>query len=293
MKAPAFAYRAVASLTEAIAALAEHGDAAKVLAGGQSLLPALNLRLLAPEILIDIGRVPELCGLAVAGGRLRIGALTRHAEIERSGLVRAHAPLLADAVRHVAHPAIRSRGTFGGSLAHADPAAELPACAVALRATIVVAGPEGERRIPANAFFLGIYETALRPEEILVAVDVPVAEPGQRHAFLELSRRSGDYALVGLAAVAAVSDGVLTRLDPVFFAAGPRPLRAERAVAHLVGRAPDEAALAAACAALAGDLEPEADLQVGADTRLHLARVLLRRGVARLLAGGAEGRAAA
>lgn len=293
MKAPAFAYRAVTSVAEAVAALVEHGDAAKVLAGGQSLLPALNLRLMASEILIDIGRIAALQGLTLGDGILRIGALVRHVEIERSDLVRTHAPLLAEAIAHVAHPAIRSRGTFGGSLAHADPAAELPACALALGATIVAAGPQGERRIEAEDFFRGVYETALAPDEILVAVEVPVAQPDQRHAFLELSRRSGDYALVGLALVGTLAQGRLSHLDPVFFAAGPRPVRAGKAAAHLVGRVPDEAALAAACAALAADLEPEADLQVGADTRLHLARVLLRRAVARLVAGDADARAAA
>jgi carbon-monoxide dehydrogenase medium subunit len=283
VKAPAFDYVRVASLSEAFAALAQHGDGAKLLAGGQSLVPALNLRLLAPEILIDLNGVAELRGVTVAGDRLRLGAMTRHVEIERSPLIRAHAPLLTDAVRHVAHPAIRSRGTIGGNLAHADPASEFPACMVALEAEIVVASAAGERRIAAEDFFTGVYETALGADDILVAVEIPVAPAGRRHAFIELARRVGDYALVGIAATATVGEGRLTELRPVFFAAGPQPIVARKAAALLVGGAVDENALTKAAEGLAEELEPEDDLQITAATRLHLARTLLRRAVAALV----------
>jgi carbon-monoxide dehydrogenase medium subunit len=290
VKAPAFDYVRVASLSEAFAALGQHGDGAKLLAGGQSLVPALNLRLLAPEILIDLNGVAELRGLAVMGDRLRLGAMTRHVEIERSPLIREHAPLLADAVRHVAHPAIRSRGTIGGNLAHADPASEFPACMVALEAEIVVASADGERRIAAEDFFTSVYETALGPDDILVAVEIPIGVPGQRHAFVELARRVGDYALVGIACTGLWENGALTALRPVFFAAGPKPILARKAAACLLATELNADALAKAADALADELEPEDDLQITAPMRLHLARTLLRRAVAALVpeAGLAE-----
>lgn len=282
MKAPAFDYRRPASLAEALAALASIGEGAKLLAGGQSLIPALNLRLLAPETLIDLNGLDALKGVAVEGGTLRLGALTRHVELERSGLIRDHAPMLAEAVRHVAHPAIRTRGTLGGNLAHADPASELPACMLALEAEMIVAGQAGERRIRADDFFLGVYETALEPDEILVRIDVPPAPAGRRHVVLELARRLGDYALVGIACTAQVAEGRFTALRPVFFAAGPRPTIARAAAAALLGRILDAQALADAAAALGEDLQPDGDLQVSAPTRLHLARTLLRRAVVAL-----------
>ena len=283
MKAPAFDYLRAASLSEALAALAQHGDGAKLLAGGQSLVPALNLRLLAPEILIDLNGVPELTGVTVENGRLRLGALTRHVEIERSALIRDHAPLLAEAIRHVAHPAIRTRGTIGGNLAHADPASELPACAVALGAEMVIAGQGGERRLPADDFFEGVYATSLQPDEILIAIEIPAAAPGRRHVFLELARRMGDYALVGIACTAQISDDAFSDITPVFFAAGPRPTIASNAAAALVGQTLSRARLDEAVEALGRDLDPEADLQISAATRLHLARTLLRRAVAALV----------
>ena len=175
MKASAFAYARATSVENALELLADQGDRAKVLSGGQSLMPAMNLRLISPELVVDIGGLAELRGIAVKAGILTIGALTRHVDLLKSSEIATHAPLLADAVTHVAHPAIRNRGTIGGSLAHADPASELPACMVALSATIIVRGPGGERRIAAAEFFTGIYETALSPQELLVAVELPVA----------------------------------------------------------------------------------------------------------------------
>lgn len=279
MKAPAFDYARPGSVAEALGLLAAHGDGARLLAGGQSLVPALNLRLLAPDILIDLASVEELRGIAVADGALRLGAMTRHSELETSDEVARHAPLLGRAIAHVAHPAIRNRGTLGGNIANADPASELPACLVALGATVVAEGAGGRRRIPAEGFVTGVYETALHPDEMVVAVEVPAAQPDERFSFAELSRRSGDYALVGLAVRARVADGRLTDVRPVFFAVGGGPVLARAAASALEGRAPDADAAEAAATALADDLAPEADLQVTAAARLHLARVLLRRAV--------------
>ena len=273
MKAPAFDYLRPDSLDQAIAMLAELPDA-KLIAGGQSLLASLNLRLSQPSHLIDIGRLAELRGVSVNGGVLRIGALTRHAETMSSPDIAAHAPLLTKAIHHVAHAAIRSRGTFGGSLANADPAAELPACVLALNATLVARGPSGERRIKADAFFTGLFETALAPDEILITIEIPVATPDSVHGFQELARRSGDYAIVGLAAAGRRSGAHLAELRLGWFSVGAKATLAPKAAAALIG---PSASLAHAAELLAEDLEPHDDLQASGATRLSLARVLLKR----------------
>jgi carbon-monoxide dehydrogenase medium subunit len=197
VKARDIQYERAQSLENALDLLHQHGPDARLIAGGQSLVPALNLRLAAPDMLVDIGALDELRGISLveADGteRLRIGALTRHVEIERSALIAAHAPLLALAVRHVAHAAIRNRGTFGGSIAHADPASEFPACILALGATLQIAGRGVTRSVAAADFFLGLHETAIKPGEILVAVDIEPIAAGFRPGFAELARRSGDY----------------------------------------------------------------------------------------------------
>jgi carbon-monoxide dehydrogenase medium subunit len=226
LKASAFAYARATSVGNALELLHAHGDRAKVLSGGQSLMPAMNLRLISPELIVDIGELAELRGIAVAGDIIRIGALTRHVDLARSPEIAAHASLLTGAIGHVAHPAIRNRGTLGGSLAHADPASELPACMLALDATIIVRGQAGERRIGAQDFFTGIYETALSPEELLVAVELPVARKNSSHFFHEFARRHGDYAIVGLAAQAMVQEGAFSDLRLGFFAVGDRPVLA-------------------------------------------------------------------
>ena len=188
MKASAFAYARATSVANALELLTAHGEKARVLSGGQSLLPAMNLRLISPELIIDIGELAELRGVAVKEGVLTIGALTRHVDLLKSPEIAAHAPLLTEAVAHVAHPAIRNRGTIGGNLAHADPASELPACMLTLGATIIARGPGGERRIPASEFFTGIYETALGPQELLVAVELPVTvQKTRRISFMSSS----------------------------------------------------------------------------------------------------------
>lgn len=283
MKAAAFAYARATSVVNALELLAAHGDRAKVLSGGQSLMPAMNLRLLSPELLVDIGGLAELRGIALKGDVLVVGALTRYVDLLRSPEIALHAPLLLNAVRHVAHPAIRNRGTIGGSLAHADPASELPACVVALDAAIVARGPTGERRIAATEFFKGIYETALSPDELLVAVEVPIAGQGSTYFFQEYARRHGDYAVVGLAARAVVAAGRFSDLRLGFFAVGERPLLAT-AAAKLINASVTPALLAEAATALADELEPQEDQQASPAMRRHLATVLLRRCVAALLA---------
>ncbi|KJC55076.1 molybdopterin dehydrogenase [Bradyrhizobium sp. LTSPM299] len=283
MKAAAFAYARATSVVNALELLAIHGDKAKVLSGGQSLMPAMNLRLVSPDILIDICDLAELRGIAVNGNMLVIGALTRHVDLQRSADVATCAPLLRDAIAHVAHPAIRNRGTIGGSLAHADPASELPACMVTLDATIVVRGPGGERRIAAAEFFKGIYETALLPHELLVAIELPVAPAGSTCFFQEFARRHGDYAIVGLAAQAVVKDGTFANLRLGFFAVGDRPLLAAVA-GKLIDVFVTPASLAQVAAALVEELDPHEDQQGSPAMRRHLAKVLLLRCVAALLA---------
>jgi aerobic carbon-monoxide dehydrogenase medium subunit len=283
MKASAFAYQRPTSVDDALRLLAAHGQAAKVLAGGQSLMPAMNLRLISPDVVVDIGGLSELRGTAALGNVLHIGALTRHAELLRSSEIAMHAPLLAKAVAHVAHPAIRNRGTIGGSLAHADPAAELPACMLALDATIVARGGAGERRIAAADFFTGIFETALVADELLVAIEIPIARKNTAHFFHEFARRHGDYAIAGLAAQAVVQNGLFTELRLAYFALGDRPVLAD-AAGKLVNVTLTPALVTEASAALAEELDPHEDQQASSGMRRHLARVLFARGVAALLA---------
>lgn len=263
MKAPSFAYARPQSLEETFDLLDRHGEGARLLAGGQSLIPSLNMRLSAPEVLVDINGLPGMAEIRQDRGVLRIGALVRHAQIEKSDEVAKHVPLLWQAVRHVAHPAIRNRGTIGGSLALADPAAEYPACMLALDATIVLAGRGGERLVKAVDFFTGLFETDRQPGEVLVAVEIPAQLKDERSVFLELTRRHGDYAIVGLAAF----KGQESRF--AFLNVGPKPLLARGAAA---AKTLDEARRA-----LKAELSPGADLYNSAATKMHLAGVLLER----------------
>lgn len=279
MKAPDFAYARPASLDAALALLAEHGEDAVPLAGGQSLVTALNMRLSAPGLLVDLNAIPGLAGVTEADGVVRIGAMTRHRDVG-TALVRERLPLLAAALPHIAHPAIRNRGTIGGSVALADPASEWPACCLAARATIVVQGPAAERRIAAEDFFLGLYTTALEPGEIVTAIEFPLPGPDSVWGFEELSRRHGDYALVGLAATAKRTGSTLTAIRLAFFSVSDRPVLAVKAAAALeAGDVPG------AQAALAGELDPPDDPSTKAATRLHLARVLLGRVAGRMRGG--------
>jgi carbon-monoxide dehydrogenase medium subunit len=280
MKAPAFEYIRAESVAEAVQLLADLGEGARLIAGGQSLIPALNLRLSAPTHLIDIGGIAELKGISVTARDIRIGACTRHAELLRSEEIAHGAPLIAQAAANIAHPAIRNRGTIGGSLAHADPASELPACALALDATIIAAGPSGERRIAATEFFKGLYATALGPDEVLTAIDIPARPAAEKSHFAELARRRGDYAMIGLACVARLNGREFQDIRPVFFGVGDRPVMAREARSLILsGSSPAAAALHNV---LAKDLAPQDDLQASAGTRLHLAAVLMRRCIASL-----------
>jgi carbon-monoxide dehydrogenase medium subunit len=282
MKASAFSYARATSVANALELLVAYGDKAKVLSGGQSLIPAMNLRLVSPELIVDIGEITELRGIAVRGGVLRIGALTRHVDLLRSPEIAAYAALLTEAIAHVAHPAIRNRGTLGGSLAHADPASELPACMVALNAIIVVRGQTGERRIAARDFFTGIYETALLAQELVIAVELPIAQKNSVHFFHEFARRHGDYAIAGLAAQAIVQGGLFTDLRAAFFAVGDRPILA-RAATKLINVGVTPTILAEASATLGQELDPQEDQQASAAMRRHLAKILLARCVSALL----------
>ena len=282
MKAPSFAYSKPAALAEVFDLLARHGDGAKLLAGGQSLIPSLNMRLSSPSVLVDITGLRDLAGIKVDGDTVRIGALVTHAEIERSPEIARHIPLLAQAVKQVAHVAIRNVGTFGGSIAMADPAAEYPAVCVALDATFVLASRKGERRVPARKFFQGIYATDLKPGEVLVAGEFKSIGAGYRSSFLELARRVGDYAIVGVAAHAKAGGGKLTDVRLGFLGAGDRPMLAGNAAAAVDGKAYGPAVVKAAQDALAKDLAPPADLYHSSATKLHLARVLTGRVLAAL-----------
>jgi aerobic carbon-monoxide dehydrogenase medium subunit len=282
VKPAPFAYHRPTSLDEALALLARYGPDGRVLAGGQSLVPALNMRLATPAALIDINRVPGLDGIAVEGDALVIGALARHDVVEHSELVARHAPLIAQAMPHVGHRAIRARGTLGGSVALADPAAELPACLLALDAVVHAAGPEGAREIPAARFFRGIYTTDLREEEIVTAVAVPVTHARWRSRFEELARRHGDFALVGVAAHCRMDDGIVREARFAFCGVGSVPVRAARAEAALVGRSVEPDRLAEAARALASDLDPPDDVHASPALRRHLAGVLLTRSLGAL-----------
>ena len=282
MKPAAFAYAKAFSLDHAIELLGGASAEARVLAGGQSLIATLNMRLSSPDLLVDINAVPGLDGIAVKDGMLEIGALVRHAQAERSDLVARYAPLIAMALPHIGHAAIRNRGTIGGSIAFADPAAELPACLVALGGEVSLAGPDGRRSVPAEQFFRGLFETALSPRDVLTAIRVPLATRDCRFGFAEFSRRHGDYAMVGLAAQARAEGDGLRAIRLVYFGVGATPVRARNAEAAL---AADPLRIAAAASALARDLDPPDDLQASAAVKKHLAGVLLERVAQQLMAG--------
>ena len=273
MKPAPFAYAKARSLDHAIALL-DGAPEARILAGGQSLMPALNMRLSAPSLLVDINRISELSQITQRNGQLEFGALARHAEAEHSRLVAQLTPLIAKALPHIAHPAIRNRGTIGGSIALADPAAELPACLLALGGEIEIASRAGRRTVAADAFFKGLFETALSPGEIITTIRIPAAQPQDRFGFAELARRHGDYALVGLAAAARAKPRVL-RL--AYFGVGTTPIRARAAEAAL-----ERGDIDAAVAAVASDLDPNGDVHASAAAKRHLAGVLLRRVAAQL-----------
>jgi len=277
MKSPPFEYVKVHQVEEALALLQIHRDDARILAGGQTLLATLNMRLSEPALLIDIAGIDALRGIERVGDWLRIGAMTTHSEIESSALVAEHAPLLIAAVPHIAHRAIRNSGTWGGSIAYGDPAAEWPCCLVAMEGVITVQGPAGQRRIAATDFFLDLYTTDLQTDEIVVSAEVPIASTGEWFAFDELARRHGDYAVAGVA-VAARFDGLVAQWVRLgFLGMGLIPLRAPRTEALLSGKVLDETTIEIALLSLKGELDPLPDLTHSSQTKNHLATVLTRR----------------
>lgn len=279
MKPSAFVYTRAESLDDVFAAFAEHGDDARLLAGGQSLMPILNMRLAEPDILVDINDIDELNGVAVVDGHLRVGALTRHRELASNADIAAHAPLLRLAAPHIAHPAIRNRGTFGGSLCHADPAAELPACVIALSAKMNIAGPGGTRTVAATDFIEGIFDTCLADDEILTSVDIPLPGDDQVFGFDELARRHGDYAIAGLAASATRRGTELDDLRLVYFSVADRAVLASQTMAAVTAGGDTASALAADLA------DAMDDLHSSAATKRHLAGVLLDRVLDRMRGG--------
>jgi aerobic carbon-monoxide dehydrogenase medium subunit len=277
MKPAPFQYYTPATIEEALAYLARYGYEAKLLAGGQSLIPTMNFRLAQPAVLIDLNQIPQLSYVQLdAEGSLRIGAMTRQRQLERDSAVAAHAPLIYETMPHIAHLQIRNRGTFGGSLAHADPAAELPAVTTALEARFRVQSQTAERWLAANEFFVDLFTTALEPDEMLAEVAIPALPPRSGWAFAEMARRHGDYALVGVAAVVTLDEQGQCQMGRlIYLSVGDKPVEAQRAMALLQGQKPSaEAIRAASEVAAQEDIEPTGDIHATAAYRRHLARVL-------------------
>lgn len=286
MKPARFDHLLPASLDEALAMLAAHAPDARPLAGGQSLVPMMNFRLARPAVLVDLNKIPELAYIRDAGDHLAIGAMTRERAIENSDLVRAASPLLHDATLNIAHLPIRSRGTIGGSISNADPAAEYPATVLALDATLVAQSVRGAREIPASAFFDGVMTTTLEPDEILAEIRVPKAPPGSGGAFVEIARRHGDFALAGVAAQITLDGGTVTDIRLAACGVGPGPIRLTAAEDILRAGGLTDPALAEAGRAAAEAADPDGDVHATAAYRRKLAGVMTRRAV-----GKAAGRA--
>lgn len=284
MYTSAFNYYRPQSLAEALALLHAHPEA-KVLAGGHSLIPAMKLRVAQPAALVDIGRLPGLAGITEAGGALRLGALTTHNAVASSALVRAQCGLLAEAASQIGDQQVRNRGTLGGSLAHADPAADYPTVILALGATLHVAGAAGERTIPAGAFFTGLLSTALGAGELLTAVTVPVCGAGTGGAYLKHPHPASGYAVAGAAALVTVADGKVAQVSLAIGGVCATPVRAAAAEKALAGQAPSESAIAAAAAKAAEALsDPLSDSYASGDYRVHLATVLAKRALTQAVA---------
>jgi len=277
MKPPVFDYVAATSVEGAVAALAGAGGEAKILAGGQSLVPMLNFRLLRPALLVDINRIAGLAYIEEAADHIRVGALTRHYQLETSGFIARHLPVVACAMTHVAHLAIRNRGTIGGSLSHADPAAELPMLALLLDAEFHIASPAGKRVAAARDFFLDALTVALDTAEMLTEIVLPKLPPQTGWGFEEVARRHGDFALAAAAATLTVADGAIRQARIALTGVGPTALRAAEAEAMLTGHAPDGALVDRVIDAVRSVISPETDLHASSDYRRHLAGVLTGR----------------
>ena len=289
MKAPKFSYVRAKSVEHTLELLDEYGEDARILAGGQSLMPTLNMRLSQPEFLIDINRLDELKGISLDGDTVVIGALTRHVEVMNSDMVSEHLPLITEAMPYVAHVAIRNRGTIGGSIALSDPAAEMPACALALGATLVVQSSSGRREIPAEEFFYGLYETARAENELLVEIRFPFQKKENVSVFMELARRHGDFAIAGICAYGRISGDTINDMRLVYFASEDRPVIGENAIAALNGKLWSEETKNSVAAALDNDLDPMANLHGSSAMKLHLQKVLTGRAMDTAIAraGGA------
>ena len=286
---PAFDYHAPGTLEEAVALLERHGEEAKVLSGGQSLLPLLKLRLGDAGHLVDIGRIPGLAGITEADGYLRIGGATREVDLERSDLIREKYPILLDTAVVIADPLVRNRATVGGNLAHGDPANDHPATMLALEADVVARGPGGERTIPITSFFTGLFATALAPAEILTEIRIPVPPARSSGAYVKLERKVGDYATAAAAAqVTLGGQGEIARIGIGLTNAGPTPIKATAAEEHLRGRQPDAAAIAEAARLAAEAASPSADRRGSVEYKRDMARVLTGRAINRAVerAGG-------
>jgi carbon-monoxide dehydrogenase medium subunit len=294
MKPASFEYFAPETLDDALSILGDRGDQAKLLAGGQSLIPAMNFRLAQPAVLIDLNRVSELGYVRQNGsGGLQIGAMTRQRQLERDPLIAKHTPLLHETMPFIAHPQIRNRGTLGGSLAHADPAAELPVIAVASEWRMRARSRAGERSIPAREFFLGMFATALQPDEILIEVAIPAMSPRSGWAFMEVARRHGDYAMMGVAVLVTLGEsGVCQDARLVFLNAGDGPVAAREAARRLVGEKPDAGLFeAAALEASQDEIMPLGNIHASVDYQRHLARVLTQRALGVAFRRAASGEA--
>lgn len=283
MKPPKFEYFAPRTLEQALEALARHAGEARVLAGGQSLMPMLNLRLLSPRLLIDLNRIAELAFIEQGDGVLRIGGMTRQRKLEFSSVVRQRLPLLADGLRLVGHLPTRARGTLGGSIAHADPAAELPMLLLALEGEVVARRASGERRIGAEALFEMVFTTSLAADEILTEVRIPPMPPSAGHAVEEFARRQGDFAIVSVAAIVSRKGSRCTAARIATGGTGPVPSRHRAAEEILEREGLDEEAIAAAARKVATLIEPNSDLHASADFRRHLSEVLTKRAVRKAL----------
>jgi carbon-monoxide dehydrogenase medium subunit len=291
VKPAAFEYHAPDSVEEALGLLTEHGWDAKALAGGQSLIPAMNFRLARPAVLVDLNRIDELVFIGrnedgggdggPGPGGVRIGAMTRQRAVERSELVAELAPLLTEMMPHIAHPQIRNRGTFGGSAVHADPASEIPAALLALDASCRVRGPEGERWVRAEEFFLGLFGTSLEPDELLMEIALPGRRQRTGCAFREIARRQGDYALAGLATKLALdAEGRIQEARLAYLGVGGAPALATSAAAVLVGERPTATVVEDAARTASGELEPMEDMHASASYRSRLVEVLTREALA-------------
>lgn len=277
MKPPAFKYVAARTVDEALGVLSSEGDRAKILAGGQSLTPMLNFRLAHPEVLVDINRIKELEFVAERDGGLAIGCLSRHRTIETSSSIRKQCPILSAAAEQVAHVAIRTRGTLGGSLAHADPAAEFPVVALLLDATMNIRGPKGTRSLPAKEFFVNLFSTALQPDELLMDVRIPQWPSGRGWGFRELSRRPGDFAIAVVATAVTMERGKFKEVRISMGGVGSTALRASKAERLLQRQAPDDGALQAAGQAASETSDPPDDIHGSAEYRRHVVEVLTQR----------------